>query len=84
MLTPTTTQEERRIPEAEFAADLAAGLAELSTAIRASGLPLAAIARGTRCHWETVYHAANGIPVRFDSARRIMYYLKQYRNAIQD
>lgn len=66
----------RRIPEAEYAADLAEGLAELSTAIKASGLSLAAIARGTRCHWETVYHAANNVPVRFDSARRIMYYLR--------
>jgi len=66
----------RRIPEAEYAADLAEGLAELSGAIRASGLNIAQIARGTRCHWETVYHAANNIPVRFDSARRILYYLK--------
>ena len=69
-------EQERRIPEAEYAADLAQGLDELSGAIRKSGLSIAAIARGTRCHWETVYHAANGVPVRFDSARRIMYYLK--------
>ena len=68
--------EDRRIPECEYAADLAEGLAELSTAIKASGLSIAEIARGTRCHWETVYHAANNIPVRYDSARRIMYYLK--------
>lgn len=68
--------EDRRIPECEYAADLAEGLAELSTAIKASGLTIAAIARGTRCHWETVYHAANNIPVRYDSARRILYYLK--------
>jgi hypothetical protein len=67
---------ERRIPEAEYAADLAEGLNELSGAILRSGLSISAIARGTRCHWETVYHAANGVPVRFDSARRIMYYLK--------
>jgi hypothetical protein len=66
----------RRIPEAEFAADLEEGLNELSTAIKRSGLTIAAIARGTRCHWETVYHAANNITVRYDSARRIMYYLK--------
>ena len=66
----------RRIPEAEFAADLEEGLNELSTAIRASGLTIAAIARGTRCHWETVYHAKRKIPVRYDSARRILYYLK--------
>ena len=68
--------EERRIPEAEFAADLSEGLTELSTAIKASGLTIAQIARGTRCHWETVYHAANNIPVRYDSARRILYYLR--------
>lgn len=68
--------EDRRIPECEYAADLAEGLAELSTAIQESGLSIAAIARGTRCHWETVYHASRNIPVRFDSARRIMYYLK--------
>ena len=68
--------EDRRIPETEYAADLAKGLAELSTAIKASGLTIAAIARGTRCHWETVYHAVHGVPVRFDSARRIIYYLK--------
>lgn len=68
--------EDRRIPETEYAADLAKGLAELSGAIRESGLTIAAIARGTRCHWETVYHAANNIPVRYDSARRIMYFLR--------
>ena len=66
----------RRIPEAEFAADLAQGLEELSSAIRASGLPIAEIARGARVHWETVYHASKRLPVRYDSARRIMYYLK--------
>lgn len=66
----------RRIPEAEFAADLEEGLAEISTAIKASGLSIAQIARGTRCHWETVYNAKRKVPVRFDSARRILYYLK--------
>ena len=69
-------QERRRIPEAEFAADLAAGLDELRTAIRASALSISAIARGTRCHCEAVSHAANGIPVRFDTYRRIMYFLR--------
>ena len=72
--------EERRIPESEFAADLEEGLAELSaainTAIQEHGLTIASIARGTRCNWETVSHAANNIPVRFDSGRRILYYLK--------
>ena len=67
----------RRIPEAEFATDLNQGLMELALAIKNSGLPLASIARGTRCHWETVYHASRCIPVRYDSYRRIMYYLNQ-------
>ena len=69
-------QEERRIPEVEFAADLAEGLDGIAAAIKSSGLPLAAIARGARVHWETVYHASKRLPVRYDSARRIMYYLK--------
>ncbi len=68
-------EQQGRIPEAEFAADLAQGLDEIAAAIARSGLSLAAIAKGTRCHWETVYHAANGIPIRYDNARRIMYYL---------
>lgn len=69
-------QEERRIPEVEFAADLAQGLDGIADAIKDSGLSLAAIARGARVHWETVYHASKRLPVRYDSARRIMYYLK--------
>ena len=68
--------EQGRIPEAEFAADLAQGLDGIAEAIARSGLSLAAIARATRTHWETVYHAAHGIPIRYDNARRIMYYLK--------
>lgn len=68
--------EQGRIPEAEFAADLSIGLNEIAEAIARSGLSLAAIARATRTHWETVYHAAHGIPIRYDNARRIMYYLK--------
>ena len=67
---------EAYIPEAAFAADLAEGLNAIAEAIALSGLSLAAIARATRTHWETVYHAAHGIPIRYDNARRIMYYLK--------
>ena len=74
-LNKAAAPEEVRIPETEFADDLARGLDEIAEAIRASKQTIAAIARGTRCHWETVYHAANRIPVRYDSARRIMYYL---------
>ena len=72
----------RRIPEAEFTADLTHGLEEMSTAIKESGLAIAEIARGTRCHWETVYHASRGIPVRYDSARRIMYFLRVHAGQI--
>jgi hypothetical protein len=71
---------ERRIPEAEFSADLSEGLNSISEAIARSGLPLAAIARATRMRWGTVYHAARGIQVRYDSARRIMYYLNNRTN----
>ena len=60
----------RRISEAEYAADLAQGLTELSDAIKRSGLTIADVARGTRCHWNTVYNAVRKVPVRFDSARR--------------
>lgn len=73
--------ETRRIPEAEYAEDLAGGLNAIAEAIARSGLPLAAIARATRMRWGTVYHAAHGIQVRYDSARRIMYYLNSLRNA---
>lgn len=74
--------EEIHIPECEFADDLSMGLDEISMAIRGSGLSIASIARGTRCHWETVSHAANRIPVRYDSYRRIMYFLNNYARFI--
>ena len=64
------------IPEAEYVDDLSMGLDEIAMAINGSGLSIAAIARGTRCHWETVSNASKRIPVRYDSYRRIMYYLK--------
>ena len=72
--------EKKRIPEAEFTADLNQGLLELAVAIKESGLSIAAIARATRTHWETVYHASHGIPIRYDNARRIMYYINSIRN----
>ena len=67
--------EERHIPEHEFADDLSMGLDEIAFAIKGSGLTIAAIAKATRTHWQTVQHAANRIPVRYDSYRRIMYFL---------
>ena len=74
--------EERRIPEAEFYADLEEGLDELSSAIVRSGLTISEIARGARVHWESVYHAKKKIAVRFDTARRIMYYLKHHAGQV--
>lgn len=62
----------KEITETEFLADLDCGLNEIAEAIAKTGLPIAAIARACRLHWETVYHASNGIPVRYDSARRIL------------
>ena len=66
----------RHIPEAEYMDDLSKGLDELSFAIMSSGLTIAAIAKGTRCTWETVSNAAKRRPVRYDSYRRIMYFIK--------
>ena len=74
-------EDQVRIPETEFAADLAEGLNAIAQAIARSGLSIAAIARATRTHWETVYHASHGIPIRYDNARRILYYLKHISNA---
>ena len=73
-------KESRFIPESEYAADLEEGLNEIAERIARSGLSIAALARAVNCHWETVYHAANGIPVRFDNARRLLYYLDHYNN----
>ena len=70
--------EPRHIPEHEYADDLSKGLDEISFAILSSGLPILTIAKATRCHWNTVHNAANRIPIRFDSYRRIMYFLNDY------
>lgn len=64
------------IPEHEYADDLSRGLDEISFAVLSSGLTISAIAKATRTHWQTVQHAANRIPIRYDSYRRIMYFLK--------
>ena len=73
--TPPAMDGERVIPESEYKADLQQGLNEIAEKIAFSGLNLSEIARGTGCHWSTVYNAANGIPVRFDNARRLVYFL---------
>lgn len=68
------------IPEIEFSNDLSYGLNELAEEIAKTGLTIAAIAKATRLHWETVYHAASGIPVRFDSYRRLAFFLDKYNS----
>lgn len=73
-------QETPFIPETEFEADRKQGLNEMAEKIARSGLTISALARATRCHWETVYHAANGIPVRYDNARRLAYFLDHNNN----
>lgn len=68
------------IPEVDFSDDLSQGLNELAERIAISGLTISAIAKATRLHWQTVYHAANGIPVRFDSYRRLVLFLDKYNS----
>lgn len=68
------------ILEMDFSKDLKCGLNELAEEIAKSGLTIAAIAKATRLHWETVYHAASGIPVRFDSYRRLTFFLDKYNS----
>ena len=70
----------REIPETEYRADLEKGLNEIAEKVARSGLSIKAIARETACHWETVYHAASGIPVRYDNARRIVYFLDRFNS----
>lgn len=72
--------EGRYIPESEFAEDLAASLEAIAAMIARSGLSIAAIARETGLHWQSVANAANGVPVRFDSARRLQYFLRVNNN----
>ena len=72
--------DERIIPEPEYRADLEKGLNEIAEKIARSGLNIAEVARATGCHWETVYHAANGVQLRFDNARRLVYFLDRYNS----
>ena len=70
-------EEQREIPETEYLADLETGLNEIAEQIARSGLNIAEIARATGCHWGTVYNAANGVQIRFDNARRLVYFLNR-------
>ena len=72
----------RDIPEYEYMADLSLGLDEIAFAIQSSGLSYSAIAKGTRCHWTTVANAAKRISIRYDSYRRIMYFLNDYAGQV--
>ena len=71
---------ERVIQESEYRADLEKVLNEIAEKIARSGLSISALARATGCHRETVSHAANGVPVRFDNARRLVYFLDKYNS----
>lgn len=75
-----TMVEEREIPEPEYLADLEKGLNEIAEKIARSGLNIAEIARSTGCHWGTVYNAANGVQIRFDNARRLVYFLDRWNS----
>ena len=72
--------EGRYITEQEYSDDLAASLDALAAMIARSGLSIAEIARGTRMRWDTVAHAANWVPVRYDNARRLLYFLRVYND----
>ena len=65
----------RYVSEWEYAEDLRKKLNELAEGIARSGMSFSAIARGCRVGWWVVRNASKGIPVRFDSAARIGYFL---------
>ena len=65
----------RYVSEWEYAEDLRKKLNELAEGIARSGMSYSAIARGCRVGWWVVRNASKGIPVRFDSAARIGYFL---------
>ena len=68
----------RRIPEHEYASYVDGVLHDLAHRIAVSGLTISELARGTRMSRNTVYMASQGLPVRVESACRIIYYLDQY------
>lgn len=69
----------RYIPETEFSAYYRDALRRLSEMIVGSGIPIKAIARGTRVKRDTVYAALKGRPIRVDSATRIIYFIKDHQ-----
>ena len=65
----------RYVSEWEYAEDLRKRLQEIADGIAESGLSYSAIARACRVGWWVVRNASKGIPVRYDSAARIGYFL---------
>lgn len=70
------------VPEAEYRADLENGLNEIAEGIARAGVSISALARGARVGWETAYHAANGIPVRYENARRIALFVEKVNSKL--
>lgn len=70
--------EARYIPEAEFAENFTRILTSMARAVAFSGLTISEIAAATRVNWKTVYAVSQGVPVRMDSAARILYFLEDH------
>ena len=69
----------RYIPEAEFAENFSRILTSMARAVAFSGLTISEIAAAARVNWKTVYAVSQGIPVRMDSAARILYFLEDHK-----
>ncbi|MDY6418899.1 MAG: hypothetical protein SPK76_08075 [Bacteroidales bacterium] len=75
--------ETRRIPESEFAENFARILTSMARAVAFSGLTISEIAAAARVNWKTVYAVSQGVPVRMDSAARILYFLEDHQKQIE-
>lgn len=61
------------ITEDEFIADCDDRLRKLAEEVTGSGMTIYEIAKAARLSWRTVKHVADGIPVRWDTAARILH-----------
>lgn len=61
------------ITEDEFIADCDDRLRKLAEEVTGSGMTIYEIAKAARLSWKTVKHVADGIPVRWDTAARILH-----------
>lgn len=73
----------RHIPEAEFAENFSRLLSDMARAVAFSGLTISEIATAARVNWKTVYAVSQGVPVRMDSAARILYFLEDHQKQIE-